>query len=429
KEKIRTHHDAIEKILQYRDSVAGKPIWTAECDMKKFYDSVNHNIIKTQFLKFLKKAGNDHPEIDLAIPKRIFFAYLDCYSFNKIVLPLNANGTFWKSYGIVRGEFGWVEKELRKLDYYNRIPKPLRTILKWINCGPLNKKLSKYEFDIESKSIGIPQGGALSGLIANIVLDYTDRKTLSNSDIFYLRFCDDMILMHCNDAVCNDGIKRYQKSLRKMKLVPHPFSNKLKKERETVKRYLPPMTFSPFWNEKSKGPYKWSHPAKDGFPWIGFVGYEINFEGLVRVRRSSLEKEYRKQIEIINKLKKVIEIGKKVNNGSVCESAVHQLIGMSVGRLQIWNYEETDNDMCWKNGFKALTVNKHSIKQLKFLDRGRNKLYYSLIKELDTLYTDSLPPKEKKKRQIIDFNKPFSYYYHFVDKSKVGCVRPGSSPS
>ncbi|MBK8362805.1 MAG: hypothetical protein IPL24_03750 [Bacteroidetes bacterium] len=46
--------------------------------------------------------------------------------------------------------------------------------------------------------MGIPQGGALSGLIANLVLDFADRKmqSLNDSKLLYVRFCDDMIIIH-----------------------------------------------------------------------------------------------------------------------------------------------------------------------------------------------------------------------------------------
>jgi hypothetical protein len=414
--EIKTHHDAVKKILEFKENCKAKELWVGECDMQKFYDSVNHKIILRSFNSFIKKAKEDNPTLDLSLPINIFYKYLQCYSFNKIALPLNKVNDYWEKHKIDNGQFGWVSDDLKLLNYYNKIPFWGRWFYKKVNTWKLFNRLNKYEFCIESENIGIPQGGALSGLIANIVLDHSDRETLTIDKIFYIRFCDDMILMSPEKDVCDRSLTRYQRSLKKLKLVPHPFSDNLSTARTHKKAHLPELSFRQFWNEKSKGPYKWCSAKEGGFPWVGFVGYEINYEGLVRVRKSSVEKEYKKQIEIANKLRKAIRVGKKVNNGSISESAIHQLIGMSVGRVQIWSYEETDNEMCWKNGFKALTVNKHSIKQLKFLDRSRNKIYSDFKKELHELYEDCLPPKEKRKRQIIAFNKPFSYYYHFVDK-------------
>lgn len=41
-----THHDAIDRILEFRERNAHKNIYVAECDMQKFYDSVRHSIVK-----------------------------------------------------------------------------------------------------------------------------------------------------------------------------------------------------------------------------------------------------------------------------------------------------------------------------------------------------------------------------------------------
>ena len=64
------------------------------------------------------------------------------------------------------------------------------------------------------------------------------------------------------------------------------------------------------------------------------------------------------------------------NLGSVGESVIHSLVGMSVGRVQLKNFNTISNELCWNSGFKELTKNKYSIKQIKQLDRNRNKLYY-----------------------------------------------------
>ena len=79
--------------------------------------------------------------------------------------------------------------------------------------------------------------------------------------------------------------------------------------------------------------------------------------------------------------------------------------------------------MCWKNGFQELNPNKYSIKQIKRLDKGRSKLYYSLVKALEG-FTIAKPEAEKeaedtfKRRQIISYDKPFSYFYHVIEKAK-----------
>jgi hypothetical protein len=63
-------------------------------------------------------------------------------------------------------------------------------------------------------------------------------------------------------------------------------------------------------------------------------------------------------------------------------------------------------------------MNKYSVQQIKQLDRNRNKLYYNLIKELKEFETQNLKKPETNLRQIIHFNKPFSYYYQVLERNK-----------
>jgi len=146
----------------------------------------------------------------------------------------------------------------------------------------------------------------------------------------------------------------------------------------------------------------------------------------IRVRKSSLEKELKKQKDVINQIRNAIKEDKRVGNGSVIESCIHRLIGMSIGRVDLWNYENIDNEMCWKNGFQEINKNKYSIKQLKELDRSRNKLYYKLISDL---YSEEEEEEEEEEeniedkkltnpRQIFNYDKPFSYYYQVVERTK-----------
>jgi hypothetical protein len=103
-----------------------------------------------------------------------------------------------------------------------------------------------------------------------------------------------MIIMHPDKTVCEAAINLYNQKLIEYKLAPHDFSTSLISKREKKTRFVAIETTKPFWKEKSKGPYKWSKFSQGGFPWIGFVGYEINFGGHVRVGKSSLLTEINK---------------------------------------------------------------------------------------------------------------------------------------
>jgi hypothetical protein len=106
------------------------------------------------------------------------------------------------------------------------------------------------------------------------------------------------------------------------------------------------------------------------------------------------------------------------SKGSVTESAIHRLIGMSVGRVTLKNFDSVSNDLCWKNGFKELSMNTYSIQQIKQLDRNRNRLYYDLVNDLKEPVVDKENMIESKSRQVIHFNKPFSYYYQVLERNE-----------
>jgi hypothetical protein len=391
---ILNHHDCIKEILEFRQQNSNKPLSVAECDMEKFYDTVNHKIAKVLYDELIQQCKEVYPSFDFSKTTHLFGQFLECYAFNKNV-PLPEDSQYWNSYDIPKGHFKWVSKEFKELEYYQ---------------------------NIDTERIGIPQGGALSGLIANIMLNVADKVVLQTG-AFYMRFCDDMIILHSDKTTCAVAKELYVNSLKGLKLVPHKFKNEselIEKRRNTSKerKKLGDLSYEPFWKGKSKGPYKWDAMSEDSFPWIGFVGYEIHHEGHVRVRKKSFLKELNKQKEVVEDIRKAVKYGMRKSKGSVTESAIHRLVGMSIGRVSLKNYETVSNDLCWKNGFKELKQNKYSVQQIKQLDRNRNRLYYDLVKDLAEPVTDDETKIESKPRQIVHFNKPFSYYYQVIEREE-----------
>lgn len=390
---LLSHHDCIRAILKFKSENEGKDLWVVECDMQKFYDSVNHKIIREQFEILMQKVQEEFSETNFSNPIHIFNSFLDCYCFNHDVLPLNADEKYWESHSIEKGRFEWVEEGLKA--YYN---------------------------DFITERIGIPQGGALSGLIANIVLNVADKEVLKTK-VFYARFCDDMIILHPEISECELAKDNYSRALHELQLVPHKFclATEMKVPRMKHEKNLPETSFVPFWNKKSKGPYKWAETSKDGFPWIGFVGYEMNYRGGIRVRKRSLLKELKKQKEVVNAIKDAILKTRRKSFGTISESIIHRLVGMSVGRIELRNFHLSENEMCWKNGFRELKMNPHAVRQIKQLDRNRNKLYYDVLKFLDDLKEreGNIPNSDPTSRQIVDFNKPFSYFYQVLERSET----------
>lgn len=135
----------------------------------------------------------------------------------------------------------------------------------------------------------------------------------------------------------------------------------------------------------------------------------------MRVRKKSLLTEARKQKKIVKEIRDAVKTDMRKPKGTATESAINRLIGMSVGRITLHNFESTSADLCWKNGFRELSKNKHSVLQIKYLDRSRNKHYYKLVKDLQEPEIEV----KGKARRTVHYNKPFSYYFQVLQRKTL----------
>jgi len=380
-----THHDAFAQIVETRRRRSKCDFWVAECDIRKFYDTVNHTVLKKALKKLVAKVNRTDPRRPVSqAAVRVFMAYLESYKFNKNVRPLNdPKGSYFAERHMSGGYFGWVDDDFKRSGVYR---------------------------SFGNAKIGVPQGGALSGLIANILLDQVDKALAKQNDrdLTYIRYCDDMIIMHPRRGKCREYMELYEAELRKMKLLPHPAKEVRKYDRE-------------FWQAKSKKPYKWG--PRGLVPWVGFVGYEVNAGGDVRVRKSSLAKEMRKQYDTVQEVLRAITGQPRASHKTIEESIANRLIQMSVGRVRLHNFQTVENELCWVNGFRLLTDNKYSRIQMKRLDACRSSLLRRLTKVLAAVEEPESAVKSKP-RQLVYYGKPFSYYYHAIEKPREASVGP-----
>ena len=444
----KNHHLAVLKILEYKQKNSYNNTFVAECDLKKFYDTVNHKTCSKAFYDLIEKSTRIHPTLDLKCAIHLFNEYLNCYDFKCNVEVLNSDSLYWSNQKDpnqtpINGKYPWIEKEIKENQYYK------------IN---------------QTDKIGVPQGGALSGLIANIILDYSDKQLKDIPNLFYVRYCDDMILMHENENTCKSAIDIYKKSIEHLLLFSHPFEtiffsknknfykkinvipniitkthnkysifkNINNKIDNLIKKLFPKfrirnksinsvqynLSFSrsikKFWNCKSKGPYQWGKLdiSNNIYPWIGFVGYEIDYNCNTRIRKRSIKKEIDKQKKIITSIiKRIIKDNYKykiARNNSIYRSAFEKLNGMSVGRINMYDYKTCENKICWADGFRCLTFNKFSKVQLRILDRQKNKCLNILIRNLGAETVKSVPEDDTK--EIYKMGKAFSYYYQAGQK-------------
>lgn len=372
------HHRAIEDIIEFRLKTT-KSLFVTECDIKKFYDCLNHSTIKEEFQLITNEAKES-----LQIPLnsraiQLFESYLSCFSFNNEIK--NKEGDLLNAFGILNGTIPWVD-EYELLD---------------VKSNP------------KTDRIGVPQGGAISCLISNIVLTPVDRAIEANSDknTFYARFCDDMVLMHTNKKKCESLLRIYQSALKDVKLISHR-----------------PLGFSEygkeFWDEniKSKLPYKWAinYTTKDctkkNVPWLSFVGYQIRYDGVIRVRNKSIKKELKKQVSETDKIIKLVKKLPRINSRAIKFRLHQRLISMSVGRVR---FGLSNNSMCWCAGFKALKSKPNLTNQIRRLDRNREKQ----IKRLELFLRDVKTPNRKVGRAIKTlkhYGHNYSYHKQFTKK-------------
>jgi hypothetical protein len=339
-----THHGAFETLFQLKCAAPRQDFYVAECDIQGFYDTVHHGIALGGLENLVEELNERSPGcVFHPRAREVFRAYLDCYNF-----PCNV---------IMDSQ------ERFKRDH----PK---AIVPWPEEG-----LGKYYAIPRSEPIGVPQGGALSCIIANIVLDYADRRVRRaidrlGTDIHYFRYCDDMILLASNESHCRLVFDEYLAALEELRL-PYHIPQK-------VNSYS-----KQFWKIKSKNPYRWTGKKGPGcVPWIQFVGYQIRYDGLVRIKKKSVEKHLRKIRNATDHLKFGL-LGKRrdgtlgrpvtATKRQVMLSLLWKLTSLGVGRVNLKDSNARRPGMCWAAGFKGLHGKPLVPGFLKRLDREREK--------------------------------------------------------
>lgn len=319
--------DAIYGIRDFIDDHYNQPIYVAECDIQKFYDVINHDVVVRCFQEIAHEAQ---------IPRfheveRIIKAYLDSYSFHKDIMSLNDCQEYWEPYRQRQGKqarpfcrFEWVSDECLKGCYGN------------------DEELAACK-----ALLGVPQGGALSCVIANVVLNSVDKVITKEQDTerFFVRYGDDILLAHTDYDKCKELIEAYTRSLEEHRLPYHPFKplSECKDGEKTTKE---------FWDRKSKAPFFWGPGEDNAFEWIGFVGYEVRYTGETRLRLSTLNKKF----GAINKR----------YHACILDKTPNDFKGYMKG-----NRKKLRGLPSSMSKFPALDKNMYTIQQMKSLDRYR----------------------------------------------------------
>ncbi len=384
--KAPKHHDVISDIRNFRKLHLKNNLYVAECDIRKFFDCVYHRVIRNCFFE-IKDQLIESNVIIHPIAVLIFEKYLDAYSFNENVMSKNFNEHYWIEHDRVGSKFGWINTLEEK--YSNGL--------------------------LFNDQIGIPQGGALSGLMVNIIMHNIDQKIIKlgsyDSAFLYKRYCDDMVIIHDNHIKCQQLFEEYKNALTENFLEYHPPHN-------LKRRYG-----KAFWGDKikSRNTYYWGeHPLDNSIPqskWISFLGYMINYDGELKIRKKSFEKQkgkHEKELKkVIFKIKDIQpeELLKKRN--SIVYSFQCKLFSMAVGKVNLQNYKNEPTKMCWGDGFKLIESNKFVHQQLRELDYSRGHTIGQLrnyIKKRTKGLIGEKSEKEDPNRDVVKIGYPHSFF-------------------
>jgi hypothetical protein len=357
-----------------RSRYANTTLHVEECDIKGFYDCVAHGTAK-QALKSLRAEARPNFQMHRRAFE-IFDAYLQSYTFLRTVRG-KAQRELKKRDPV--GEFKWPEADIQKLHGSETLP-----------------------------SIGVPQGGALSCLIANAVLHKADKRIAQIQEkaagrLLYLRYVDDMILISPDREICAQAFSSYNRALEELLLPAHP--------PKRVLRYS-----SGFWDVKSKSRYPWS---KSDIPWIQFVGYQIRYDGVVRIRSKSLKKHSTAVTKLTDRLLSTLHhAGKKKSVRRSASEILHRfrqrLISMSVGRVRLGAPHNGPMPMSWAAGFRGLHGRSIFRNRLKTLDYHRERQIMRVARLLRTM---KLPMRARKRKTVEAhryYGRPFSYWAQFL---------------
>lgn len=381
KQTAPSHHDAFFEVVSLRNCYGRQGLFVAEADIKGFFDCLDHSVIRECFNDLREKAK----QAGRAVCHQaviVLEALLQCYNFedsvrarSKELLPQAAGGIF-----------KWPEEDLRKLNP-----------------------------SFEDSVIGIPQGGALSMVIANVVLHQVDvalRALPKREQFTYIRYCDDMLILSPHREVCTEAFNLYLATLKALRLpvhdpvAPPPYQGDDKRT---------------FWNAKSKRPYRWGGEIdRADFPWIGFVGYHLRWDGLARIRPSTVEKHVQRLEKIRGNFLQLIHRLYCESGGvaQLCEQSEvialrlrSTLNALSVGKLKLTPPLSTER--FWCNGFQAIRELQIVEHQIKRLDRYREGVFHHVLKQIKMLIgtTDIRPPHARHRLRYHGY--PFSYYAAF----------------
>lgn len=221
--------------------------------------------------------------------------------------------------------------------------------------------------ETDGVSFGIPQGGSLSPVLANMVMAQADEAVnrFASPNLFYARYCDDMVIVASDEALCRRAMDAYFAALERLHLPPHP-----------VVDFVYGVEY---FEAKSKGPFRWC-AAEQGTPgcapWVSFLGNQMRFDGAVRVRKDTVRKHVLKIKEEVGSAIRLWErLGGKLRAGvgktSFYKAFRLRIVAKGVGYMRAGPIPK--DGICWAAAFPNLTNNAACERQMRSLDFARER--------------------------------------------------------
>ena len=339
---LTDRENAIENLKAYCAKHRRHSLYVAECDIQKYFDTINHDVIRECFARFADKVQALHPEFDYTGVGRIVEAYLQSYSFYHNVAVEN--------------------ERMLQSNPPRKYESPKHELFIERSC------YTEQEFHTSLGKIGIPQGGALSGLISNVVLSTVDCESVlrePDPHRFFCRYGDDILLIHTSKTKCQELISSYCGALTGKKLLYHEFVSVA----DPAFCRADGATRTSLWDQKSRTPFLWGRRKgeSESVDWIGFLGYEMRYTGEVRMRRSSLNDKLRGIKRKYHSLAKT-----KLAKGLDAGKSLAEMEELLLRRMDRFAGDGL-------SGAKSLTRNKYSTTQALKLNQYASRHIYRLL--------------------------------------------------
>ncbi len=363
-------------------------VYVAEADLRNFMDCVDHSIARHALRQLIIQAKGINPAIEVD-PRAIqlYDAALDSYSFQRDVL-------------------GHATEILQRRDRHGRFIWPM-------------KELSEMHDRTQLGAIGIPQGGALSCFVVNVMLHEVDQAVESTPVPFghklqYLRFCDDMLILSTSRDVCHNAMGAYMEAIKAKLLLAHePVDINHSTGKSDESNYL---------DVKSKMPYLWARKENGGIPQVQFLGFLIRYDGQFLIRAKSIHKQVRKicdEAKMLSRRIRSADGALKMPPHEILRRFHMKLVAMSVGRRKPGQpppkCRKDIKPMCWADGYKLLWETYYDPTQLKQLDYHREQAMQRIFDQLKPfMYTDkSRADADRVMSKIREQGYRNSYYGQF----------------